>query len=341
MHMNLSQTKKDIVKYITSHGVVSVKQLVDAFGISKQAMHRHLKELQDAGELIKRGSPPKVYYSSLQDFAIKEPSPVYSVEDSVVAIIEDNFQYILPQGYILTGFEGFVQWCSRREYNVAEFAQKYAQTFFEYRKYYDGFGLINATIKLKNTFMEHASLDGLYYGSFSTWEIFGKTKMYQNLLYSKTNQSKYLIETIVAEARSKVENILRMHNIQAVGYISPTVKRETQLMAELRRRFDIPLPHIRITKINNEIAVPQKTLKTLEERQLNAQSTFVVDATSEASKAERILLIDDFVGSGSSLNEVGYKLRSSKEQLIIGFALCGSPNGVVNHSKKFEVVSEV
>ncbi len=77
---------------------------------------------------------------------------------------------------------------------------------------------------------------------------------------------------------------------------------------------------------------PQKTLTKLEDRIENAKSTIIVD---DSRKFKTLLLIDDALGSGATLNEVARKIKSQKmADTIIGLTITGSYSG-------FEAISEV
>jgi predicted amidophosphoribosyltransferase len=79
--------------------------------------------------------------------------------------------------------------------------------------------------------------------------------------------------------------------------------------------------------------VPQKTLNKIEDRIINARETIVVEGNDSYNN---ILLIDDAVGSGSTLNEIAKKIRQRGQcgGKIIGLTITGSFKG-------FEVISEV
>jgi len=103
-------------------------------------------------------------------------------------------------------------------------------------------------------------------------------------------------------------------------------------MKEIEKNLNLSLPTISLVKIKTEISVPQKTLSKLEDRVENAEKTIVVN---EKKSYKIILLIDDALGSGSTLNEVAKKIKSQKiTQNIIGLAITGSFSG-------FEIISEV
>ncbi len=57
------------------------------------------------------------------------------------------------------------------------------------------------------------------------------------------------------------------------------------------------------------IPMPQKSLNKLEERIENAENTFSVP---ERNGYNHIILIDDAVGSGATLNMISGKLKSKK-----------------------------
>ncbi len=112
----------------------------------------------------------------------------------------------------------------------------------------------------------------------------------------------------------------------------PTVKREVQLMRELEQQLNLPLPIINLVKVKTPVAVPQKTLNKLSDRVENAKSTIIVNDTK---KYKTVLLIDDALGSGATLNEIAQKIKNQKvADTVIGLAITGSFSG-------FEVISEV
>jgi predicted ArsR family transcriptional regulator len=57
-----TNTAQKIVEYIERNQQSSVKELVDHFGYSAVAIHKQLKKLIEKGEIIKVGSPPRVFY---------------------------------------------------------------------------------------------------------------------------------------------------------------------------------------------------------------------------------------------------------------------------------------
>lgn len=77
----------------------------------------------------------------------------------------------------------------------------------------------------------------------------------------------------------------------------------------------------------------QKTLTKIEDRIINARETISVDGNANYSN---ILLIDDAVGSGATLNETARKIRQKGlcRDHIIGLAITGNFKG-------FDVISEI
>ena len=132
--------------------------------------------------------------------------------------------------------------------------------------------------------------------------------------------------------KSKIQKLVVEHKIGAVGFIPPTVRRQLQLMAELERNLKLPLPVIDLRKIKTEIIVPQKTLARLDERIENARQSISVNNTRVY---KNVLLIDDAVGSGATLNETARKLKERRiAKKVVGLAITGSFKG-------FEIISEV
>ena len=95
----------------------------------------------------------------------------------------------------------------------------------------------------------------------------------------------------------------------------------------------LPINTLSVTKIKTEIIVPQKTLPKLEDRIENARKTIIVD---DKRKYKNILIIDDAVGSGATMNEIAKQIKNKKMMSgkIIGLAITGSFKG-------FDVISEI
>ena len=77
----------------------------------------------------------------------------------------------------------------------------------------------------------------------------------------------------------------------------------------------------------------QKSLQRTEDRIQNAKNTIFI--REEDIDYNTVLLINDFVGSGATLNETAIKLKTAWVKKIIGFAFFG------NLDLKYEVINEL
>jgi len=325
----MKTTKEKIVEYIENRGSVSAKDLINYIGISKQAIFLHLKKLIEDGLISKVGNPPVVFYvlNNSKEF-------VHNIifEEGVSKIINENYLFISSIGEIKVGVEGFIYWCNKNNLDPVKTANEYIDTLKKYDKHRLKSGLIDGMDKMRMSF-EKVFLDKIFYLDFYAIERFGKTKLGQLLLYSKQSQDKRLIKKLSISIRERVINLMMEYDIDAVCFIPPTVKREVQLMKELENNLELPVKKIKIVKIKSGIAVPQKTLNKIEDRIENAEKTFFINDNGAYGN---ILIIDDAVGSGATLNSVANKIRQAKltEGKIIGLAITGSYKG-------FDVISEV
>lgn len=322
-------TKQKIINFIKDRGQVTAKEIVDEIGITRQALFRHhLNKLVEAKIIEKRGKSPKVFYSIKEE---QGPRQSFSIPKEYIEKIEDNYLIITSSGEEKRGIEGFVYWCEKNNLSIEKTAKEYIDTLKKYEKYKIN-EFIDGTEKFNNSFKE-VFLDKVFYLDFYSIERFGKTKLGQVLLYAKNSQDKRLIKELVLEIKPKIEKIIKEFNIDGVGFIPPTVKREVQLMREIQKQLKLKIRIIEISKIKTDIIVPQKTLNKIEDRIENAQKTISVEENTIFSN---ILLIDDAVGSGATFNETARKIRKKGicENKIIGLAITGSFKG-------FDVISEV
>lgn len=326
------KTSQKITEYIKSHGQTTAVELVDYLELTDRAIRKQLKSLSDSGQIVKAGRPPKVYYSLASKALPSSQSPADAgVTPEVSKKIEGDFFYISPRGEIHTGWDGFVFWCQERSLNVAKMSAQYERVTSEYDKYKQA-GLIDGMSKMKATF-DTVYLDKLFYLDFYSYEIFGKTKLGQQLLYAKQSQDRHLMNELTDSIKPSIERVITQFHVDGVGFIPPTVKRELQLMKQIQNRLNLNARVLSLSKLKTPVAVPQKTLNKVGDRVLNARETIMLD---DNSRYQNILLIDDAVGSGSTLNETARKIKQKNlcDGQIIGLAITGSFKG-------FEVISEV
>ena len=327
-HMS-KDTSAKIIEYMLLKGQVTGKELFDQFELSDRAIRKQLKNLFEKGLICKIGKPPKVFY------AIKEKSQEQRskllLDKEVETIINERFLIITPIGEEKEGVEGFKYWCKKFNLPVEKTANEYIQTLKKYDLYKKGV-LIDGIAKFKSTFKK-VYLDQIFYLDFYSIERFGKTKLGQFLLYAKQSQNKAYIKKLITYIKPQIEYVIKKFKINGIGLIPPTVKREIQIMKELEKAIKPNHRLVSITKIKTTITVPQKTLNKLNDRIENARSTIVVN---ENGQFNNILLVDDAIGSGSTLNETAKKIRDRKicKGKIIGLAIVGSFKG-------FDVISEV
>ncbi|MFH1407961.1 MAG: hypothetical protein ABIG91_02895 [Patescibacteria group bacterium] len=324
-------SKQQILTYISVHQKARVDDLWRHLGFSRQLVQKKLKELVTEKLVIKSGKPPLVFYQ----LAVQESlAPVESIPKNLVDFIDKEYLYVSPLGELIYGFEGFSRWVSsiREQNNIRRLAQEYKKTVNTVKEKFNKFGFIDATEKVKQTF-PNTYIDKVYYLDFYALPKFGKTKLGQLLLYSKQAQNYELIRTLSLQVKPKIQQLLAREKITAVSFIPPTVPRNIQFIKEFEKILDISLPHIDLSKAYlGDVPIAQKTLSRLEERVQNASRTIFV---RNSAKYERVLLIDDAVGSGASLNETAKKLvAGGLAKSVIGVAVVGSYKG-------FDVIREI
>lgn len=325
---NIMNTKEKIIQLLKEQNQVTSGEMVEYLDISRQALYKHLPEMLKNKQISKIGRPPKVFYALKEKEAKIEK---VEIDTKIKKIIDQNYFIITPGGERIEGFSGFIYWCNKQDLPIIKTAQEYIKTLKKYSIYKKN-SLIDGMQKMRTTFKSTLFLDDVYYLDFYSIERFGKTKLGQILLYAKQSQNKKLMKELIDDIRPAVEGTIKKFNIDGVGFVSPTVKREVQFMNELKKKLDLKAKEIKITKIKTNITIPQKTLNKLDDRIENAQKTFAIE---EMGRYKNILLIDDAIGSGATLNEIAKKLKSKGvAKKVIGLAITGSFKG-------FDVVSEI
>lgn len=323
------KTSEKIKKYLTDGGRASGNEMADFLGLSDRAVRKQLANLLRKEEIEKIGKPPRVFYFIKKK---KDEKIDYEkIDKNSKKVIKENFLIISPAGERKEGLDGFIFWCQKTNQPIKKTSKEYLKTW----KKYDVFkkdGFIDGMTKMKNTFPQ-IYLDKIFYLDFYSIERFGKTKLGQMLLYAKQSQDKTLIKELVSKIKPRIERLIKKYKIDGVGFIPPTVKREIQFMKEMEKNLNLNIRKISIIKIKTQVVVPQKTLNKLPDRVENARKTIVVN---DKKTYKNILLLDDAVGSGATMNETAAQIKSKGicKEKIVGLVITGSFKG-------FDVISEV
>lgn len=324
--------KDKIIAALKESGDLSVKELVDLLQVSKQAIHVAITQLLEADAVVKFGKTPKTIYRlhAEKTFVADDGA---AIKSETKKYLSENFLLITEIGKMLEGVEAFARWCKQRNLPILKTAEEYVKTKAKYDSYFNSRGIITGKEKLTNTKgYNKINLDEIYYLDFYAIEQFGKTRLGTLLHYAKQGQNKFLMKILLAEIKPKVDALIKSNVFDAVAYVPPTIRREVQITKYLETQLRINLPKVKVQKISGIIPVPQKSLGKIEERINNAEHTFAV---SEAVKYKHLLLIDDAVGSGSTLNQIAGKIKHKGiANKVTGLAVVGSFKG-------FDVITDI
>lgn len=322
--------KDRILSLFESNGDLSVKEITDKSLVSKQMVHRVLNDLLQSQAIIKLGrSPRTVYRLTSKD---KKDAPVVLSDERQIEFLKQQFLLITETGDMKEGTEGFELWCKQRNLPFQKTVDEFISTCGRYLKYQNENGFIDGMEKLRSTGYDQIYLDGLFYLDFYAIERFGKTKLGTLLHYAKQGQSKFLMKRLVDEIGNRLSKFCEILKIDAVLFVPPTIRREVQLMKFIQIHSNLSLPVVQIKKISGIIPVPQKSLAKLEERIRNAQNTFSI---VETRVFNHVLLIDDAVGSGATVNEIAGKIKQK------GIAKKVSALAITGSFKGFDVITDV
>ena len=324
------KTKDSILKLMSIHGQMTVHDLSAELKISRQYVHRVLNELLELELIIALGKAPKVYYVLKKQ--VKQVK-IQSISFEKETFLKEHFILVDPLGNMLEGIEAMHYWCEKQALPIEKTITEYIETRKKYLSFYNEYHLINGTDKLKNTKgIEIVGVDALYYLDFYALERFGKTRLGTLMHYAKQGQNKTLMKMIVSDIKNRIYTIIENQNIDAVLFVPPTISRKVQIMHEIEKLLQIEKPKIKIEKIKNNIVIPQKALSKIFERVANAKNSFFVPKQIAYNK---VLIIDDAIGSGATINEIAIKLKEKQlAKEIVGLAITGSYKG-------FEVISEL
>lgn len=307
-------------------------------------VHRHINDLLAKWEIYKTWNPPQVYYFPIETHTISYSfdnnkklvsSDFVLTEENIISedeFITKNFVYFSPDGRVSYGMNGFQLWCEKRNIDVKKEIWIYKNTIQKYQRFKNSTWYINGMKKMQDSFKE-VFLNEIYYLDFYSIEKYWKTLLGNLMLYGKQTANENIIQKILQTIKVPIYNLIQEKSIDAIAYIPPSIDRKIQLMDRLRSWLNIDLPELQLIKIFKHTPVPQKSLNKKEDRIENAKQTIFIK--NQKFSAKTILLIDDAVWSGSTLNETAKKIKEKWfSDKVIWLAIVGSYKG-------FEVIQEV
>ena len=310
-------------------------------GITRPTANKYLAKLLGDKKIKKQGSGPHVQYRIADVSYIPQNTPVqtsisHTFDYQQSTLLDENFLKYDADGSVLDGVQGFILWCERRGLDPYVKYDDYKQLCDTIQSLYNSCGLLDAT----RSFTQHVdtqALDVIYYADQYKYKEFGRGKLAEMAFFAKQLQHKELIDIVMKSIVRKVECLIKTTNIDALAFTPPSIVDRRYQILDV---FDTYLSHISLPRVNlikdypGIIRTPQKSLKSRADRIRNAQnSIYVYDETTKNYKT--VLLIDDFVGSGATLNETAKKLKDEGVEKVIGFAIVG------NMDLRYEVINEM
>ena len=312
---------------------LTVKELTFKLQVSKQMIHLVLNKLVHQKIVEKLGRTPKTVYRLIDISKAPVDTSLYqNISDKDKKFLKENFLLVTEMGSLIEGVEAFDSWCRKRKLPLKKTMEEFIKTKNKYNRYYNQKGLVDGTQKMISTYGKETFLDQISYLDFYAIERFGKTRLGTLLHYAKQGQNKFLMRKMMNEIHEKITGFIKNNKFDAIGFIPPTIRREVQIMKFIQEDLNVVLPILDIKKISGIIPVPQKSLSKLNERITNAENTFAV---TDQRKFKKVLLIDDAVGSGSTLNKVAEKIKAKNiAKKVFGLAIVGSFKG-------FDVITDI
>lgn len=233
---------------------------------------------------------------------------------------------------MIRGVIGFKAWCQKNQFDFEKEKLFFIKRLKEIKKLKK-----NGVISGKKSILygkKELYLNDIFFSEFYNIDHFGKTKLGQLVYLGKSSQNRTLIMEIAKLIKPTISNLIKKYNIGLICFIPHTIDRKIQFLDVLKKGLKLDLPEITVVKVASSTKVPQKTLRKMEDRIINAQTTIAINPNQVFDS--NILMIDDATGSGATMNETAKKIRNIAQNniKIIGYSVVGSLKG-------FDVISEV
>jgi hypothetical protein len=325
--------KEHIIELLEECNELSVKEIVSKTSATKQMIHLALLKLIEENTVRKLGRTPKTSYRLIEQQSEVPFLTIPTLNEKQNQFLDEQCIIVSNTGKLLRGIEALTYFCQE---NNLPFERTYVElnsNFYALEKYYDKKGKINAIEKLlNNKAFEKVWPDNVFYFTFDNIKPLGRTPLATLLHYAKQGQSIFLMNIIIEEIKERIHSFIKDQKADAVAFVPPSIGREIQFMRFLKNNLNLSLPHMDIKKINGLIPLPQNSIQRMEDKIRNADNTYVV---SETRHFKHVIIIDDSVDSGATLNQIAGKIKlKGIAAEVTGLALVGSIEG-------FDVASDL
>ena len=340
----LFKSLKQVIDLFNCNSILWATEISEKLWKSRVTVHKYLKALVEEWSLVKTWVWPTVKYKlSKKLYNICEEEKENRDDEGKQIFISYNDKKLLDEIFlkfradwkILKWFEWIKNWCNDRNLDLKEKIKLYIDVYSHIKKNQNECWLIKVDEVFWKDF-DKVYLNDVYYADQYKWMEFWRWKLAELTFYWKSSQNKDLINESIWEIIYKLECIISKEKYDAIAITPWSIDRKNQLLKILKKALEqIWLPFVNIIKYYpNGIAIPQKSLKTRQQRIFNAQNTIFVD-DKNIEKYKKVFLIDDFVWSWATLNETAKKLKNKWVKKVDWFAF------VWNMNLSYDVISEI
>jgi predicted amidophosphoribosyltransferase len=190
--------------------------------------------------------------------------------------------------------------------------------------------VINTTDKLLKTNKELIFLDELWFCDFAFGSN-GKTQLGSLRYKAKHEESISSAQKLIDLIKTDIQNLSINIKNDYFCFVPSRKVRSFQLTTLLRESLLSYLNGDELVINKNAVSTPikeQRDCKTAIQRWTNISSTYSIDKSNHAvtNTSMTILLIDDFYGSGATMNTIASLIKTIFiNSKVIGIAITGSP----------------
>ena len=330
-------TYRRVVDLLENIEIIWATEISNRLWLSRVIVHKILKRLLEENKVEKIWKWAHTKYKSLIFSWNKEE---ITFDDLIInyktkKFFDDNFYKFDSDWKILKWFDWFKYWLKDRNFDLNKSIQNYKKIYNYIEKLENNCWLLDATDIFNKKFEKNYMKKVFYAWEYSFME-FWRSKLAEITFFAKQSQNKNLINDSIDEIFYKIECLIKTENIDCIAIIPWSIDRKNQLLWILKNRLkDFQIDFLNIIKYYpNNISIPQKSIKSKSWRLKNASNTIFVN-DEKVKKYSKILLIDDFVWSGATLNITAKKINELWWKNIIWFAFVWSLD------LSYEVINEI
>ncbi len=299
-----------ILQLLSTHHTLRPAEIHRVTNFSRQHIHAILKSLLLSGQIIRRGTSPRTYYS-LAKAGQQSSETILQLTDKQHDILQSDFLIIKKEGHQVSGVKAICDYAQELNQDPQQIAIQFLEARDKQLSEIEiDEGEAHDQIKLLETkeAVKQGTIQHFHFADYCEVGDYGDTALAKKLRTAKNSGNALLQLQLFRETERQLQEYIADYGVDAVAFIPGSTMQGKDLMKRWKETLDLPLPHVNLVRAIEENAVPQNIISLQTDREQAADGTLAV---ADHRRFRHVLLIDDELITGTTMQNAAQNIQEA------------------------------